>query len=41
MFNCTSACPRDIKVTQTISEVKRALMTGNIDAGVETVTIGG
>ena len=25
VFNCTSACPRDIKVTQAIYEVKRAL----------------
>jgi succinate dehydrogenase / fumarate reductase iron-sulfur subunit len=30
VFNCTSACPRDIKVTQAISEVKRALLTGSI-----------
>ncbi|CAN5740071.1 succinate dehydrogenase iron-sulfur subunit [soil metagenome] len=26
IFNCTDACPRDIKVTQAIEEVKRALM---------------
>ena len=32
VFNCTSACPRDIKVTQTIQEVKRALMTGDVDS---------
>ena len=25
-FNCTEACPRDIKVTQAIAEVKRALV---------------
>ncbi|AGA30727.1 succinate dehydrogenase iron-sulfur subunit [Singulisphaera acidiphila] len=31
VFNCTSACPRDIKVTQTIQEVKRAMLTGSID----------
>ena len=31
VFNCTSACPRDIKVTQRIQEVKRAMLTGNID----------
>lgn len=30
IFNCTTACPRDIKVTQAIAEVKRALTTGNI-----------
>jgi succinate dehydrogenase / fumarate reductase iron-sulfur subunit len=30
VFNCTSACPRDIKVTQAISEVKRALLTGDV-----------
>ena len=32
VFNCTSACPRDIQVTQAIQEVKRAMLTGNIDA---------
>ena len=31
VFNCTSACPRDIKVTQAIQEVKRAILTGNIE----------
>ena len=30
VFNCTSACPRDIKVTQAIQEVKRALLTGEV-----------
>jgi succinate dehydrogenase / fumarate reductase iron-sulfur subunit len=30
IFNCTTACPRDIEVTQAIAEVKRALATGNI-----------
>jgi len=30
VFNCTSACPRDIKVTQAIQEVKRALLTGSV-----------
>ena len=27
IFNCTDVCPRDIKVTQAIEEVKRALLT--------------
>lgn len=31
VFNCTSACPRDIQVTQAIQEVKRAMLTGNVD----------
>jgi succinate dehydrogenase / fumarate reductase iron-sulfur subunit len=26
VFNCTDACPRHIKVTQAIEEVKRALL---------------
>jgi succinate dehydrogenase / fumarate reductase, iron-sulfur subunit len=26
IFNCTDACPRDIKITQAIEEVKRALV---------------
>ncbi len=30
IFNCTSACPRDIKVTQAIAEVKGALTTGKV-----------
>ncbi|MDX2035458.1 MAG: succinate dehydrogenase iron-sulfur subunit [Isosphaeraceae bacterium] len=32
VFNCTSACPRDIKVTQAVQEVKRALLTGSVDS---------
>jgi succinate dehydrogenase iron-sulfur subunit len=31
VFNCSSACPRDIQVTQAIQEVKRALLTGDIE----------
>lgn len=30
-FNCTEACPRDIKITQAIAEVKRAINTGRLD----------
>jgi len=30
-FNCTEACPRDIKVTQAIAEVKDALSRGRVD----------
>ncbi len=30
IFNCTTACPRDIEVTQAIAEVKRALATGKV-----------
>jgi succinate dehydrogenase / fumarate reductase iron-sulfur subunit len=30
-FNCTEACPREIKITQAISEVKRAIQTGKLD----------
>jgi succinate dehydrogenase / fumarate reductase, iron-sulfur subunit len=29
-FNCTEACPRDIKVTQAIEEVKRAILFDRI-----------
>jgi succinate dehydrogenase / fumarate reductase iron-sulfur subunit len=29
-FNCTDACPRGIKVTQAIQEVKRAVLTGGV-----------
>jgi succinate dehydrogenase / fumarate reductase iron-sulfur subunit len=30
-FNCTEACPREIKITQAIAEVKMALNTGRLD----------
>lgn len=28
IFNCTEACPRDIKITQAIAEVKKAITSG-------------
>ena len=31
IFNCTIACPREIKVTQAIGEVKVAIATGDIE----------
>lgn len=31
IFNCTEACPRDIKITQAIGEVKRAIINGRVD----------
>jgi len=31
VFNCTSACPREIKVTQAIGEVKKAIVTGRLE----------
>ncbi len=30
IFNCTTACPRDIKVTQAIGEVKNAIARGTL-----------
>ena len=30
-FNCTEACPREIKITQAIAEVKQALTTGKLE----------
>jgi succinate dehydrogenase / fumarate reductase, iron-sulfur subunit len=30
VFNCTDACPRDIKVTEAIEQVKRALVYGKV-----------
>ncbi|MGD2078221.1 MAG: succinate dehydrogenase iron-sulfur subunit [Chloroflexota bacterium] len=30
IFNCTSACPRDIEVTKAIAEVKLSLTTGKV-----------
>ena len=29
-FNCSEACPRDIKVTQAIEEVKRAILYNRV-----------
>ena len=29
-FNCTEACPRDIKITRAIGEVKLAMVTGKL-----------
>lgn len=31
IFNCTDACPRDIQVTQAISEVKKAIVQGKVE----------
>jgi succinate dehydrogenase / fumarate reductase iron-sulfur subunit len=31
VFNCTEACPRDIKITQAIAEVKRSLTSGKVE----------
>ncbi len=31
IFNCTEACPRDIKITQAIAEVKQTLQSGKIE----------
>jgi len=30
IFNCTTACPREIQVTRAIGEVKRAIATGSL-----------
>ncbi len=30
-YNCTQACPRDIPITQTIGELKMAMVTGKLD----------
>ncbi|OJX38233.1 MAG: succinate dehydrogenase iron-sulfur subunit [Chloroflexi bacterium 44-23] len=31
IFNCTEACPRDIKITKAIAEVKKAIITGKLE----------
>jgi len=30
VFNCTEACPRDIKITNIIEDVKRTLLLGQV-----------
>jgi succinate dehydrogenase / fumarate reductase iron-sulfur subunit len=30
-FNCTEACPREIKITQAIAEIKTAIQTGKVE----------
>ncbi|MFP3855168.1 MAG: 4Fe-4S dicluster domain-containing protein, partial [Anaerolineales bacterium] len=30
IFNCTTACPKDIKVTQAIGEVKKSIASGRL-----------
>jgi succinate dehydrogenase / fumarate reductase iron-sulfur subunit len=30
-FSCTEACPRDIKITRAIAEIKRTIRTGRLD----------
>ena len=37
VFNCTEACPRGIQVTKAISQVKRALLTGEVPKASPTV----
>ena len=31
IYNCTTACPREIQVTKAIGEVKKAIATGSLD----------
>jgi len=31
IFNCTTACPREIQVTKAIGEVKKAIATGRVE----------
>ncbi|MBB4634784.1 hypothetical protein [Longimicrobium terrae] len=34
-FNCTEACPREIRITKAIGEVKQAILKG----GAQNVTV--
>ena len=31
IFNCTEACPREIRITKAIGEVKKAILKGSRD----------
>ncbi len=39
VFNCTSACPREIHVTKAIQEVKHAMLTGSLDSEGPSQTV--
>jgi succinate dehydrogenase / fumarate reductase, iron-sulfur subunit len=32
IFNCTEACPREIRITKAIGEVKKAILKGSVRA---------
>jgi succinate dehydrogenase / fumarate reductase, iron-sulfur subunit len=32
IFNCTEACPREIRITKAIGEVKKAILKGSARA---------
>jgi succinate dehydrogenase / fumarate reductase iron-sulfur subunit len=34
IFNCTEACPREIRITKAIGEVKKAILKGSRDIPV-------
>jgi heterodisulfide reductase subunit C len=34
IFNCTEACPREIRITKAIDEVKKAILKGSRDIPV-------
>jgi succinate dehydrogenase / fumarate reductase iron-sulfur subunit len=38
VFNCSSACPREIHVTKAIQEVKHAMLTGSLESDLPSRT---
>ena len=39
IFNCTVACPREIRITKAIGEVKKAILTGTRDIPIRQAPV--
>jgi succinate dehydrogenase/fumarate reductase-like Fe-S protein len=39
IFNCTEACPREIRITKAIGEVKSAILKGRRDIAVRQAPV--
>ena len=39
IFNCTEACPREIRITKAIGEVKKAILKGSRDIAVRQAPV--
>jgi succinate dehydrogenase / fumarate reductase iron-sulfur subunit len=39
IFNCTEACPREIRITKAIGEVKKAILKGSRDIPIRQAPV--